>query len=526
MGIWPAGDTAGANGASAAGAPTPDAGTSAADGPPIQPVMADHAMADAAPILDGAPTMDGDPYWLAMDDPAITGGFGAHALPGALAIIGAGWAIFTLWSSTAGFAAMPGAAAWPAIVAAMCAPAIGLMLAYQLVERGSERSVKRHLHLLGALRHEQFAMADRLVAMDKYWREAQSTLEQRASHFLTTTLDASARMDSVSGAVESRMREALLTAGHLTEQGESARRHMEGLVLAMPKVDEVARRAADNMRQAGQSAYQFGGQLEAQIAAIHAEATQAESALVAADHALAERIDMFIAATGTATQQAANAGAAMDRLMQEKRDAALGMLADVASGLDDSATSIEQRIAAAQKRIAGTSEKQAAALATALAKGGERADQIDRQLAAAIESSAALDTQLQQVVAGVARNMADMDSAAQGNIASIAAALVDLQGHIARVASGADEGGRSAALLAEQAAILTVQLSEATREVDLALPQAVEKLQAQVVLSRNSLSAMVPLIAANDSGINAALERLRASETMLDQQVAMLAAID
>ena len=123
-----------------------------------------------------------------------------------------------------------------------------------------------------------------------------------------TTYEAARRIDDSGAGIQAQMQETARSAALVAEQGETARRHMDGLVLALPKVDEVAKRTAENLRQAGQTAYQFGGQLEAKIADIQNEASEAERKLSIANATLSARIDALITATGSAEAAANGAG--------------------------------------------------------------------------------------------------------------------------------------------------------------------------------------------------------------------------
>jgi hypothetical protein len=122
--------------------------------------------------------------------------------------------------------------------------------------------------------------------------------------------------------------------------------------------------------------------------------------------------------------------------------------------------------------------------------------------------------------------VATMERQTQGRLGELAITIADLGQHFARLGEGADASGVHAAALAQTTAQIVEHLSEVTREVDVQLPAAVERLQAHVADSRTALAALPPLVEANAVGTEATLARLREADIILMQQVDQLAAID
>lgn len=498
---------------------------------PKEPSEAESNGMDEAPSLahGSNPDISGpdaEPMWIGFDDgPAPSGG----RFPWGLALVGllaCLWTGSVLWISTAGFSNGIAMEAVPSLAAAIAAPIALLLLGWMLVERGSEASVLRHLHLLDRLRTEQRHLAERLAAMDRYWHDAQATLANHAATYTSQALDAGRQIEAASDAFEARMREALGHAALINEQGDSARRHMESLIVALPKVDDVAQRAAETMREAGQSAYQFGGQLEAQIAAIRTEAEESSRALQAADTGLAERIDALVAATGAAEQGARSAGERFGEILDRQREAALALLADLAGGMDGSIATVEQRFDAARAALDKASTRQLAALARGISDAETRAGALTAVINAAVDSSGALDSELAKLVEETQDRVTTMVDESQTRLATLSQAVADFQSHFARLGEESDANTARLGALADKAADVVGQLNGVTREVDVALPAAIARLQQHVAQSVEELAVLPPLVEANASGVGQALDRLYECEAALEQQVATLAAID
>lgn len=511
VGIWPAGD---------------------AEPAATQSVMAEFARA-AADIDTAEDEPNNDiagpdcqPMWLGFDEefPVTQGGF--PWMGSAIGLLSAGWLGFALWVVTDGFGALPSVADMP-MIAAMCSgPIAVLLLIGLLAERGSERSVRRHLRLLAQMRTEHHLLADRLSALDSYWRDAQATLATRASEYSATTLDAGRTIDETSRAFEARMKTAVAHAATINEQGDAARRHMEGLIVALPKVDDVARRAAETLREAGQNAYQSGGQLEAQIAAVRHESDESQRTISEAQQLLTAKIAELAAATDSARLGADAAGSRFAVLLTEHRDAALAMLADLAGGMDGSVATVEQRLTDAQASIEAATAKQLATLARGMADAEKRAAAVLTVINSAIGASGALDAQLASLVEDVTARAEAMQTSTAGRLEGLSVAVVALRQDFEQLGHEADTGTAKATSLGDKAAQLVSALSAATDQVDANLPQAIARLKGHVADSLQTLAALAPLVEASELGASGTLNRLRDAEAMLEQQVATLAAID
>jgi hypothetical protein len=436
------------------------------------------------------------------------------------------WLCVLAWFETRGFSTIPVIDRLPAILATAAAPLALIMLAVFLAERGSERSIQRHIGLLNSLRREQKAMIERVAVVDRHWIEAGQRLEDRANSYAAATLEAGQRIDGTATVMDARMRDVAAQSAQVAEQGEAARRHMDGLLLALPKIEVVARRAADNMRLSGQSAYQYGGQLEAQIAAIKTEASEAEARLLTAETALSERIAAITSATGEAQNSAEALAQRFAAMLATQHEAALAMLADLASTMDTSTGSIEARLATARAMLTEATAAQLAALDSETAQSAGRAQTLEASIADAVARVAALDAELDALVATSVTRVGAMEQATQASVDAVATTLSSLGSLSDTVSANTSETLNRAAAMGGEAAALVTKLEAATHTAETVLPEALQRLRNHVADSERAIVKLSPMIEASRDGAEASLERLRTAEDMLAQQVQTLAAID
>ncbi|MEQ1689600.1 MAG: hypothetical protein ABL874_13590, partial [Sphingopyxis sp.] len=257
-----------------------------------------------------------------------------------------GWATFVAWTQSSGFISPPQMHQWPMVAVMVCAPIALILTVNLMIERASGRSVNHHLDAMTRMREEHQQLVERLSVIDQHWQQAQATLNMRSLTLADTALQAGQRLSEVSSALDERMHKAVNEAAAINQQGEAARRAMEALLVALPKIDEVSQRATEAMRESGQIAYQYGGQLEAQIAAVRHEASEAEQTLSAVNTQLAERIAEMTEATHDMNASSQSAAERFGASLNEQRDAALAMVADLAVALEQSVATSDERLTA------------------------------------------------------------------------------------------------------------------------------------------------------------------------------------
>lgn len=442
-----------------------------------------------------------------------------------LCALGIAWIAGYAWMASGGFARIPPTEMLVTGIAIGSIPVILLVVLWMVWERGSERSMQRHLRTLAAVRAEQYGLADRLATIDRHWIGAQQTLETRSRDITGHLLESSRRMDEAGSALEQRMREIAGSAALVTEQGDAALRHMDGLAIALPKVDEVARKAADTFRTAGQTAYQLGGQLEERIAALHAEAGEAETALSAAEGGLTRRAGEVSAAVAAADAAASAIGDRFARALSEQRDAALAMLADLTAELDNGAGTIENRIEAIRQQLHADAQKHLTAINDSIGCAERNAVRMADVARVASDRSAKNVGAITATVDAMAEQLGAFETASAQRIEALLARYETLGQTFVALGSATAASDADALQLIERVNGYAGALAEARREVDEALPAALATLQRHVTDSREALAALPAMVAANADGAAATLAQLQEAEQILARQSGALAAL-
>lgn len=480
---------------------------------PNPPAQDDHSVAD-------------DALWLTLDDPQPTRSRGVWIAPtlGVLAAIG--WAVFVAWTQSAGFISLPLMSQWPMIAVMICDPIALILLANLLIERASGRSVNRHLDAMTRMREEHQQLAERLSVIDQHWLQAQATLNMRSLTLADTALQAGQRLNEVSSALDERMHNAVNQAAAINQQGEAARRAMEALLVALPKIDEVSQRATEAMRESGQIAYQYGGQLEAQIAAVRHEASEAEQTLAALNTQLAERIAGTTEATNDMNASSLNAAERFSASLNEQRDSALAMVADLAVALEQSVATSDERLTALRVTNGEATRSTIDALDTAMANIVQQASVLTDALATSLQDSEKLGAQLGHVTEDALSRIASMETQSTVRIRSLESLITSLQQSLDALGDNSIAATDHADALAQRADTVVTLLKEAQNDLDVSLPAALERLHTIVAQSQECVEALPETIGISASDSAALLSCLRNAEQSLSAQSTAIEVIE
>ncbi len=526
VGIWPAPDTDEAS-------PERDEPLELTQqqmvGAPLADQAIDNGIGIAAPSAQGI-----DPrHWLgeAPDQPSV---FDAHAMPTrrwslvaiGLSLLAVAWTVGVSWTASAGWKALPEAAGLAQWIAILSMPLALLLMLWMAIERGSHATTVRHLRLLAVLRDEQQRLDERLAAIDGHWQSAQSALRERAEAASSAIADSAQSIDTVAARLDSQMREAAAATALVVAQGEVASRYIDGLMVALPKAEDVAQRTADVLQGATQSAYQQGSRLEEQLAALQSEGGDIERTVAGALSALTSQLADVQSAGREAESAASAAASGFATALDQQRVAALAMLADLAASLETSSAAVEARMTEARGALERASKAQLAALADGVATAQARSGELEGAINRAAERSEALGLSLGESVGDIDARFARFAADSDQRLVAMAQALQSTSAEIDALAAASDRNGLTAGAMIERIETARAQFVALGEQIDGLLPQSLQSLDGAVDEVRATIAALPALVDRSTDGATAMLERIRQAEALLEEQAQQLAALD
>jgi hypothetical protein len=342
---------------------------------------------------------------------------------------------FILWQRPPG----PDVAAWLGWAATASAPLILLGLIWLIFGRSSRRETERFTKALEAMRRESQSLEIVLASVAGRIEENRVRVSDEATRLMTLGDEASDRLGRVTHYLARETAELERRAQAFDQAAESARVDVGVLMSDLPRVEELARAAAESLRAAGFGAHEQSAALESQLAALSAKGREADELLGGA----AQRLSAHIARIES------GAGAAAERIDQ----AAVQMNAAVDGAMGRASESVDQTRAGleaqGQTMLALIEQSRAAfehAGADATRQIAERLDLVGGR----IES--------------LAQKLAEQDAASQAMVGRLSGLLGELDAQLASVGQAGDSQGerlnQSLTLLRDVAGKLQSELHE------------------------------------------------------------------
>lgn len=489
VGIWPS-VTDGGEPAAAAPAPAPAAEAAV----PVDPVAQPVPDAVAEPIAPAAEWLDSGQEAYLLD--AEYAPPRPSRWPVMLAVLAiTGWTGFVAWLASGGFTRVPALADAPMIAGSIAAPAAVVLMLLLLHRLSFGRAVSGHEHLVARVEAANRSLSATIDETGARWAEAQQAMEMQAQGWVATSAEASERLSRDSAAIAGAMRGASQASQAISLQGENATRAMDALLVALPKIDEVATRVGDTLRSASQSAYQHGSQLEAQVATLSGEGV----ALGELTAGLAERVE---AIRTTSDSAIAAIRAAVD---------------DLVARTSEQSDSVADGVSA---RIATAAAEAQAAIAAQVGAAGEQAERLTREAASLADAMARIEAESQSAASAI--GTAASDSTAR--VDQMAASTAALDQRLTALTSTVDGAGTAVAGYAERAEALAGLTETLRADLDTDLPQRVDALRDRIAQMVSSADALPQLAQASGETVAAMVDRLREGQALLDAQQAALRA--
>ncbi len=446
-----------------------------------------------------------DPWWMRAAGPALL-------------ILALAWVGFFGWTLFGRGTALPDLSAWPAIIAQAAIPLALIATLYLGIQRSSYAEANRYGLMAQRMVEQSQQIEQKIAGLNSYLATSRAELTRQADDVASFGLQAAERLQTATQHIRDALNDGLAVSSQLTDNSVRAMQQVEGLLAGLPKVDDVAARLTENLREAGRSAHQHGSALEAQIAAIneHGERTREglnrqQGELKAQFAELAEQVAMargeLESTARIATERFTESGHAAEAAYMSARAAS-----------DEHTTAYLAQLEAAHLRL----DDRGAALLTRLTGKLGEADQAVAALTSRVELQEAhaqsLTAKLISALNELDGEFANFDTKGRERIEGLADAMDGLKAHTEAMASKVQLGADGASQLIGRSEDLLVALDSVTRELEESLPSAFGRLDERLRASRESLALVGPELEKVEAVADATLGRLRESDILVTSQ--------
>ncbi len=438
---------------------------------------------------------------------------------GALAIIAAiGWlAVFAL-ANPAALDRVTTAGGAVAVIQGVAPPLVLIALLYLLAVRTSRSEASRLGRVSAALRSEQLRLASVIESVTARIDAERAEIGAHADRLTSIGEDAAQRLRSVADHLRGDLATLSRDADMLHQSSLAARGDMLSLIGDIPKAQQQTLALAEALEQAGLTAHERAGALDAQIAALVARGREADEVAGGAAQKLAAHLARVEGVSETAKARLTEASQTMTAAIDGAlvRAAAAGDAAR--QGMEAQGSAMRALVEQSEAALARTGAQASEALAARVADVTARLE----ELGAMLNDHEATSTKLiYGVASGIDRideRFAAMDDGAEARHERLASALSGLAKHAGSLAFALDRGSAAADAMIGKTETLMTALDATTREIEDSLPAAFARLDISVDASRGKIAEVAPEVARIEREASAALDRLLDAEKLLAGQ--------
>lgn len=483
------------------------------------PTMSDASILTSESDQTGAVSLH-DPDWdeVIINEPSL---WQRLFIP-ALLILGLTWAGFFVWSIISSTTPLTSATQWVSAITQLSIPLILLALIYLIVQRSSQAEANRYGQIVRRMEQQSVDIETKLVGLNSYLKTSREELGRQADEVAQFGLKTAQQLQSSTQHIRDALNDGLSASNQLAENSQRAMSQIDGLLAGLPKVDDVATRLTDNLREAGLTAHQHGSAIEAQIAALGQISQRASAAMGEQESLLQDKLDAIgtkAAATKLIIEQTCLSAETSYTDVSARAQVAFHALKDETDAF--SASHIAH-IEDAHSRVTDHTTQSLNALTARLSEADAAVEILTERIREQEAYSQKLTMQLTGALQQIDAEFVQFDRDGRERLDKLADAVATLEQHTEGLTSKVQLGSSGANQLIGKSESLLVALDSVTRELEESLPSAFARLDERLTASRGELVKISPELERVEAVAEATLGRLRESDNLIKSQHSLI----
>jgi hypothetical protein len=434
-------------------------------------------------------------------------------------ILAMAWVGFSLWTQYLALGGeMPTMREAAAFVPVVATPLILLGLIWIIIARSAQAEGERITRTINDLRAEEARFGLILDSFNAKINQGRDSIVEQNDLLMTLGIEAANRLTQISSSVRSEVDGIAKHSTTLRASASSARADMAVLLSDLPKAQVQTRQMTAALKEAGISAHEQAGALDAQLASLISRGREAEEVAGGAAQKLAAHLTRMEGVSETAglrmTEAAGQMTDAVDSALQRAADA----LESARSGMEAQGAAMLAMVEQGHSSMASTGAESANIVSQRMAEVQTRVDAVAKTFA---DQDSLSKTMLDRVANDVTRIEERIAALGDGAVAAsgeAGTALQALENRVNALGTSLKSGGDTTEAMIRQAELLLTALDATGREIDESLPAAFERLKAFSDKAEKAARAITPQFAAIDTASSGAVERLLEAETLLKAQ--------
>ncbi|MEZ0242221.1 MAG: hypothetical protein ACAH11_02520 [Sphingomonas sp.] len=440
-------------------------------------------------------------------------------LPPALAILlSLGWIGGALWLTRASWMAPQDPAALLPLIATIATVPTLIGIVYLLSLRTSGAEARRFGATARAMREEAASLERTVAALSARIEANRADLAHQTSVLISMGDAAAERLKSLAQDVGQQAQAIEASTVRLNDATGDAEKRVEIVLSSLPKAHEEMQGMAARVDAAGLVASQRAASLDTQLTALAERGREADAIAGGAAERLAAHIARMEATSETASARLEGVTGEMSTAVDAVLDRAASAVDEARKGIAAQGEAMLAMLSANQAALDRAGKDSAEALAERIGTIEEAVGRIATQLGEEQAKGTALFQSLEDGVKRTDRELAVFHAAGMDRTQALAAQVSALGGSFDAMREAMKAGEETAQGVIRTSEDLLTALDASAREIDETLPEALDRLDARIALSRKVVAESKPELMALVTAAESTHDAIEAIADVVSQQ--------
>lgn len=411
------------------------------------------------------------------------------------------------------------------LVSSASAPLALICVAWLMLQRSSTREQARFARTAEELQAEGRRLETVLSRVAIKLEGNRAAIREQGDALMDIGEEAAQRLGIVTQAMQAEIETIVRHTQALRGSASAARGDLAVLLANLPKAQIQTRQMVTALQEAGLTAHEKAGALDAQLALLTERGREADQIAGNAAQKLAAHLSRMEGVSEVAGARLEEAAGQMTNAVDAALEHASHALDTARSGMEAQGAAMMAMIDQGQSALSRTGSDAAQSIETRVDQISHNINKIAFTFAQQDDASAALVQRLEADLEAIETRFATLDTEGTARTERLGLAIKALHNHADDLRGALSDGGDTANALVGRVESLMTAMDAATHEIGVTMPAAWASLEANANSGLAAARAATPVIEALSQSAVAALQKLGDADVILIRQREALAAM-
>ena len=468
--------------------------------------------------VEAPPVAHPEPVFEEDDEEAPPARRFGWAGPALAILLSVGWIGGALWLTRATWIAPQDPAALLPLIATIATVPTLIGIVYLLLMRTSAAEARRFGATARAMRAEAASLEATVATLSARIEMNRAELAHQTQALMAMGDAAAERLRSLAQDMGQQAQLIDASSSRLSEATSDAGKRVEIVLSSLPKAHDEMQGMAARVDAAGLVASQRAAALDTQLTALAARGREADDIAGGAADRLAAHIARMEATSETASARLESVTGEMSTAVDAVLDRAANAVDEARKGIATQGEAMLAMLSANQAALDRAATDSAEALGGRIGTIEQAVDRIAARLGEEQERGTALFRSLEEGVTRTDRELAVFHAAGMDRTQALAAQVSALGGSFDAMREAMKAGEETAQGVIRTSEDLLTALDASAREIDETLPEALDRLDARIALSRKVVAESKPELMALVTAAESTHDAIEAIADVVSQQ--------